>query len=75
MQSKKISDGLEFRRIGVFQPKLTVTIVQELNRRKIAYQLNEIDEHSTELSVLKDSSAEASELLNEIKRKHKRIRL
>jgi hypothetical protein len=62
-------------RVGIFETKLSLEVVQELNRRKIIHRLDELDNHLTELSALPSSSTEAKEVLDEIKRKHKRIRL
>lgn len=64
-----------FSRVGIFRVELRFPLVQELNRRNIDYRLEEIDEHAIGLYTAAYSLSETCEILDEIKRKYKRIRL
>lgn len=78
MDKKTVSHGdgsTEFVRVGVFETRLSLQVVGELNRRKIAHRLDELDNHLTALHTLPSASSEAGEVLEEIKAKNKRVRL
>lgn len=76
--NKKITtpDGatLELKKITVFHTNLSLKVAEELNRRNIYYRVEEIDSFSTALYVLIDSANEAEEIINDIKKKFRRIR-
>lgn len=73
--SKNVGERSPFLRVGLFRINLRFPLVQELNRRNIDYRLEDIDEHVIELYAPSYLLSEASEILNEIKRKYKRIRI
>jgi hypothetical protein len=60
---------------GSFPTPLTYLVTQELNRRKISYTLKEHDSFITNLYVPSYSIKEAVAIMNELKQKHKRIRI
>lgn len=72
---ERINEHSQFLRVGLFRVNLRFPLVQELNRRKIDYRLEDVDEHAIELYAPSYSLCEASEILNEINRKYKRIRI
>ncbi|HAG51002.1 MAG TPA: hypothetical protein DHU69_08465 [Deltaproteobacteria bacterium] len=76
--NKKITtqDGatLEIKKIAVFHTNLSLKVAEELNRRNIYYRVEEIDNYTTALYVLIESANEAEEIINDIKKKFRRIR-
>lgn len=75
MEKNNKDDHGVFLRCGLFRLNLRLPLVQELNRRNIDYCLKDLDEHAMELYVPSYAFTEASEILNEIKSKFKRIRI
>ncbi|MFQ5466473.1 MAG: hypothetical protein ACE5EI_11135 [Thermodesulfobacteriota bacterium] len=65
----------EFHLAGTFPTALTLLVTQEMNRRNIRNRLVEVSDHATELHVPGPHRAEASEVLEDIKRRHRRRRL
>jgi hypothetical protein len=68
-------DMSEFRRAGVFETRLTLLVSQELNRRKIRHRLEDVDGLTTVVYVATGSAAEATQCIEEIKRRNRRVRL
>lgn len=65
----------DLARAGIFQTNLSLYVVRELNRRGISFRLEETDPFATAVYVHKAERGEAAELIEEIKKKHKRVRL
>lgn len=64
-----------FVTIGAFEPRITLPLVEELNRRKIIHRVLEVNHFSSTLTALAASAAGAGEVLLEIKKKYPRVRL
>ncbi|MBE9529256.1 MAG: hypothetical protein IME99_08470 [Proteobacteria bacterium] len=69
------STDLEFVTIGTFEPRITLPLVEELNRRKIIHRVKEVSHFSSTLVALIHSATAAGEVLAETKKKHPRVRL
>ena len=65
----------DMARAGFFQTNLSLHVVRELNRRGISFRLEETDPFGTAVYVHKAERGEAAELIEEIKKKYKRVRL
>ncbi len=68
-------EAQDMARAAVFQTNLSLYIVRELNRRGISFRLEETDPFATAVYVHKAERSEAAELIEEIKKKYKRVRL
>ena len=66
---------LEFVPIGTFEPRITMPLVEELNRQKIIHRIKEISHFSSMLTAIKHSASGAREVLAGIKKRHPRVRL
>jgi hypothetical protein len=71
----KESSDPEFVTIGTFEPRITLPLVEELNRRKIIHRVKEVNHFSSSLTALAHSATGAGEVLVEIKKKYPRVRL
>ncbi len=65
----------EFVTVGTFEPRITLSLVEELNRQKIIHRIEETDHFSSTLLAIKHSATGATEVLADIKRRHPRVRL
>jgi len=67
--------GDDYVEAGVFETRITLHLVDELNRRKIPHRLVERDSFTSALFVLGPLAGEASQVLEEVKRRHPRVRM
>jgi hypothetical protein len=68
-------NDLEFVTVGTFEPRITMQLVEELNRNKIIHRIKESTHFSSTLLALKHSAPGAAEALADIKKKYPRVRL
>ena len=82
--SKTISDSIrsvternesEKKLVGSFPTNLSYLIVQEMGRRKISYEMKELDSYISQLYVPLYSLKEATVILDKVKENNKRIRI
>lgn len=82
--SKTISDSIssvsernesEKKLVGSFPTNLCYLIVQEMGRRKISYEMKELDSYISQLYVPLYSLKEATVILDKVKENNKRIRI
>ncbi len=74
-QPTEQKSDLEFVIVGTFEPRITLPLVEELNRRKIIHRVKESDHFSSTLYSIKHSAASATEVLADIKKRYPRVRL
>ncbi len=68
-------NDFEFALIGTFEPRITMQLVAELNRRKIIHRVKDSSQFTSTLYALKHSANEATEVLSDIKKQYPRVRL
>lgn len=67
--------GEDYVEAGVFETRITLHLVDELNRRNIPHRLVERDTFTSALFVLRPLAGEAAQVLDEVKRRHPRVRM
>lgn len=65
----------EYVEAGVFETRLTLMVTGELNRRNIPHRTEVVDGFNSRLYTLPSTASEASEVIGQIRSRHRRRRI